>query len=103
MKQKRLKSDADFLRIVGAGFYDTTLRQPPVTALDAFLDELRAIPDNASNADGMAKWFAEQDPILLDEVAKVLAIHRRSSLVERLDLIHASVHRLADRLNGWTQ
>ena len=74
-----------------------------MTALDAFLDELRAIPDNASNADGMARWFAEQDLILLDEVAKVLAIHRRCGVVERLDLVHASIHRVADRLNGWTQ
>ena len=39
-------------------------------ALDRFIDELRAIPDNASNADGMTRWFAEQDLILLDEVAK---------------------------------
>ena len=74
-----------------------------MTALHSFLDELRAIPDNAANADGMAKWFDEQDPILLDEVAKVLTTHRRCGVVERLDRVNEAIHRVADRLNGWTQ
>ena len=74
-----------------------------MTALDAFLAELRLIPNNGETADAMGRWFAEQDPILLDEVAKILATHRRCGVVERLDRVNEAVHRVADRLNGWTQ
>lgn len=72
-----------------------------MNAIDHFIDELRAIPDNASNADGMTAWFDGQHPDILDAVGRVLAQHRRCGVVERLDRVTEEVHRLAavDKLN----
>jgi hypothetical protein len=73
-----------------------------MNAIDAFLDEFRAaVPRAAEDLDIMRDWFAEQDPDILDAVGKVLAQHRRCGVVERLDLMHQEVHRLAKRGAHW--